>query len=182
MPGEAINRGGSLLWIMLLTAASVLTSWALACATPFAALAALAALHMARREGLILMAVAWFASQAVGFGIHHYPQDRSTLMWGGVIGLAAIASLLAARWAISRVAGGAVMLLGAAFVGAVLGYKSVIIAGALGLGGLNIALSLTYFARDFVRDGAIMIALLMLYRVLTAVGVPAASRRKLAAI
>ena len=168
-----MNRGGPLLWIALLSAASVMTSWALA---------ALAAFQMERREGLILMAVAWFASQAVGFGIHHYPQDPTTLMWGGVIGLAAIASLLVAGWAISGVAGGAVMSLAAAFAGAVLGYKSVIIAGALGLGGLNIALSPTYFARDCVRDGAIMIALLVLYRVLTAVGVPAASRRKLAAI
>jgi len=182
MAGEAINRGSPLLWIVLLSAASVLTSWALACATPFAALAALAALHMERREGLILMAVAWLASQAVGFGIHHYPRDPTTLMWGGVIGLAAIASLLAARSATSRAAGGAVMSLGAAFVGAVLGYKSVIIAGALGLGGLTIALSPTYFAQEFARDGAIMIALLVLYRGLTAIGVPSAARRELIAI
>ena len=178
MAGETMNPGGSLLWIVLLSAASVLTSWALACATPFAALAALAALHMARREGLILMAVAWFASQAVGFGIHHYPQDPTTLMWGGVIGIAAIASLLAACWTIGRLTGGAVASLAVAFVGATLGYKSVLIMGALALGGLKIALSPTYFAQDFVRDGAIMIVLLVLYRGLTALGVPAATRRE----
>ncbi|MDO6413341.1 hypothetical protein Q4F19_03005 [Sphingomonas sp. BIUV-7] len=175
------TRDGSLLWILLLSAASVAGSWALACATPFAALAALAATRMGRRDGLLLMAVAWFASQAVGFGIHHYSHSSKTLMWGGAIGTAAIVSLLAARWAERRARGGSALQLGAAYLGAVAGYKGMLVLWSLVLGGIGIALSPTYFAQGFVRDGAILLALLLLYRGLVAIGVPAAARGRLAA-
>lgn len=176
-----MTRDGSLLWIVLLSAASVLGSWALACATPFAALAALAATRMGRRDGLILMGVAWFASQAVGFGIHHYSHSPKTLMWGGAIGTAAIVSVLAARWAEGRAGGGSAVRLFVAYLGAVVGYKGMLVLWSLALGGLSIALSPVYFAQGFVRDGAILIALLALYRGLVAIGVPAAGRGRLAA-
>ena len=48
------NRGASALWVTLLTAASSVTTLALGCATPFPSLAALAAVHMRRRDGLAL--------------------------------------------------------------------------------------------------------------------------------
>jgi hypothetical protein len=44
-------------WIRLLTIATVAGSFAFACATPFPALAALAALHMNRRDAFILTGV-----------------------------------------------------------------------------------------------------------------------------
>lgn len=175
-----MTRDGSLLWIVLLSAASVLGSWALACATPFAALAALAATRMSRRDGIALMAVAWFASQAVGFGIHHYSHSPKTLMWGGAIGTAAIVSLLAARLAGTK-ARGSVAQLALAYLGAVVGYKGMLVLWSLALGGLSIALSPVYFAQSFVRDGAILLGLLLLYRGLVAIGVPAARGRLAAA-
>ena len=46
------DRGASALWVSLLTAASTTATLALACATPFPALAALAAVHMRRRDGV----------------------------------------------------------------------------------------------------------------------------------
>ena len=174
-----MGRDGSLLWIVLLSAASVLGSWALACATPFAALAALAATRMNRRDGLALMLVAWFASQAVGFGIHHYSHEPGTLMWGGAIGTAAIMSLLAARFAETMGRGSAARL-ALAYGGAVVGYKGMLVLWSLALGGLSIALSPVYFAQGFVRDGAVLLGLLILYRVLVAIGVPAAARGRLA--
>jgi hypothetical protein len=176
-----MDRNGSLLWIVLLSAASVAGSWAFACATPFAALAALAAARMGRRDGIAVMLVAWFASQAVGFGIHHYSHSPKTLMWGGAIGTAAIVSLLAARWSKTSVRGGSAARLAIAFGGATLGYKGMLVLWSLALGGLGIALSPTYFAQGLLRDGAMLVALVLLYRGLIAVGVPAASRGRLAA-
>jgi hypothetical protein len=175
-----MDRKGSLLWIGLLSAASVAGSWAFACALPFAALAALAATRMGRRDGIALMLVAWFASQAVGFGIHHYSHSPKTLMWGGAIGTAAVVSLLAARWAADRARGGSAVRLVAAFGGATLGYKAMLVLWSLVLGGLGIALSPTYFAQGLLRDGAMLVALVLLYRGLVAIGVPAASRGRLA--
>ncbi|PZU09527.1 MAG: hypothetical protein DI605_07510 [Sphingomonas sp.] len=169
-----------MLWIVLLSVASVLGSWALACATPFAALAALAATRMTKRDGIALMIVAWFASQAVGFGIHHYSHSTTPLMWGGAIGTAAVASLFAARWAEGRMRGGSAARLVAAFAGATLGYKGLLVLWSVALGGLGIALSPVYFAQGLARDGAILVALLLLYRGLVAIGVPAATRGRLA--
>ena len=65
--GAISKRGASALWVALLTAASTATTLALACATPFPSLAALAAVHMRQRDGVALMLLAWLASQGVGF-------------------------------------------------------------------------------------------------------------------
>src|SRR5437667_9327199 len=60
-------------WIALLVVASAAYSLAIACATPFAAFAAIAALTVPRRDALLLIGLVWFANQAVGFGMLHYP-------------------------------------------------------------------------------------------------------------
>lgn len=174
------NRDGALLWILLLSAASVGTSWAFACAAPVAALAALAATRMSKRDGIALMLVAWVASQAVGFMIHHYPRDPKTLLWGVAIGTAGIASLVAAREACARFADRPVARLVLAFIAASFGYKGALAVWSLGLGGVGIALSPFYFAKGFARDGAILIGLLLLYRGLLAIGLPGAGRARLA--
>ena len=70
------------LWILLLTAASVFVTLGMACATPFAALATLAALHMSRRDGLALIGIAWLADQAVGYGLLGYPRTANSFAWG----------------------------------------------------------------------------------------------------
>src|SRR5690606_37460670 len=79
------TSGTAALWVALLTAASSATTLALACATPFPALAALAAVHMRRRDGLALMLLAWAASQVVGFALLGYPRHGSTLAWGAAL-------------------------------------------------------------------------------------------------
>ena len=84
-------------WMGLVVLATVLLSRALACAMPFAAVAALGALCAGRRDGVLLVLLAWAANQAVGFGLLHYPVDATTLAWGGAIGLATLAGWACAR-------------------------------------------------------------------------------------
>jgi hypothetical protein len=89
-PAEA---AGVWLWIVLVGLGSIALSRWFACATPFSALAAAAAFTLRRREAIGLVVFVWAANQAVGFGFLHYPLDGSTLAWGVVIGVAAVASL-----------------------------------------------------------------------------------------
>ena len=77
-------------WIMVLTLATIAGSFVFACATPFPALATLAALHMSRRDAFILTGVIWVANQTVGYGVLHYPQTWDSFAWGIAIGAAAM--------------------------------------------------------------------------------------------
>jgi hypothetical protein len=83
-------------WIALLTVATVLGSFVFACATPFAALGALAALNMRKRDAFALTAVNFAANQIVGFGFLHYPHDAATIGWGVAIGVGALVATAAA--------------------------------------------------------------------------------------
>jgi hypothetical protein len=169
------DRANGMLWTLLLTAASVATTVVLACATPFAALAALAAVHMRRRDGVPLMLAAWAACQAIGFGLLGYPRDAGTFGWGLALAIAALAALYGADAAARRAEGSALRIViayGAAFVA----FKAVILIGTLAMGSGAAALSPAVVARGFVRDGAILAGLLMLYRGLVRLGVPPAPR------
>jgi hypothetical protein len=77
------------IWIVLVASSSVVFSLALACATPFAALATIAGLRMARRDALALVGVAWFVNQAVGL-LLSYPRTWDSFAWGAAIGIAAV--------------------------------------------------------------------------------------------
>ena len=116
-------------WITLLTIASVLFSFALTCATPFPALASLAALHMNRRDAFALIGVSWLANQIVGYGFLHYPQTWDSFAWGVVIGVAAAAATGVALIAVntSRRAG-PVVAAAAAFSSSFIAYQFVLYA------------------------------------------------------
>lgn len=94
-PNENTRRAGS---ILLLAGAATMFSVVFACATPFAALAAVAALTMRRRDAVLTILLAFAVNQAVGFGLLDYPQDASTIAWGAGIGVAALAALFAALY------------------------------------------------------------------------------------
>lgn len=176
MPGRAEPSASvaALLWIVLLTAASTGTTLVLACATPFAALAALAAVNMRRQDSALLVVVAWLASQVVGFGIHHYPHDPRTLAWAFGIGAAALGSAFAARAAQGRYTGRLQgVRLAAAFVAAFLAYNAVLALCALILGGISTTLDPVNLTRQFLRNGAILVGLLGLFHGLVAWGFPA---------
>jgi hypothetical protein len=176
---SATDRGASILWIVLLTAASTVTTLVLACATPFPALAALAATQMRRRDGIALMLAAWAVSQAVGFGALHYPHDASTLAWAVALGMAAIVSVFAAGWISDRIpASGPIVRLAAAFMAASIAFKLVILLWSFGIGGVATTLSPKINAQQFLRNGTILTGLAILYKLLVTIGVPAAAPRR----
>jgi len=79
---------------VLLTISCALASFALACATPFAAFAVIAAAMLPLRSALLVVTGAWLVNQGIGFGALHYPIDVATMLWGFVIGLAALAATM----------------------------------------------------------------------------------------
>ena len=172
-----VSQRASTLWIMLLTLSSVATTLIFACATPFPALAALTALHMRRVDGVALALAAWVASQAVGFGILGYPQDASTMLWGVAIGAAAIVGALAAHAVASRVRGSIPLRLAAAYLTAFAAFKLVILAVTLAKGDPCTAFTFDVLTRQVIRNAAILLGLLALYRGLISLGVPAAGVR-----
>jgi hypothetical protein len=81
----------------LLTISCALASLLFACATPFAAFAVVATAMLTLRPALLVVTGAWLVNQGIGFGLLHYPVDTNTILWGLVIGLAAlVATLLSA--------------------------------------------------------------------------------------
>jgi hypothetical protein len=75
-------RHASIFCFALLTVSCALTSVALACATPFAAFAVIAAATLPFRPALLVVTGAWLVNQSIGFGALHYPIDASTIAWG----------------------------------------------------------------------------------------------------
>lgn len=171
--------GASALWIFLLTAASMGTSFVLSCAMPFAALAALAAVHMHRSDALKLMGLVWLANQFVGFAFLHYPHSLTTYGWGLALGMAAVAALLGADSLLARsMPKTEPARLALAYGGAFVAFKMMILAWALGLGGVETTLDPAIVARQFLRDVAILVGLFIFYHALLGLGVPAPRPRR----
>jgi hypothetical protein len=82
-------------WGGALTIVTMASSLAVACGTPFAALAALGALFLPRRDALLLIAVNWLANQAIGFAFLHYPLNWDCYRGGIDIGIAALLATMA---------------------------------------------------------------------------------------
>jgi hypothetical protein len=85
-------RHAPLFSLALLTVSCALASFALACATPFAAFAVAASAMLPSRPALLVVTGAWLVNQAIGFGVLHYPINAQTMLWGLVIGAAALAA------------------------------------------------------------------------------------------
>ena len=83
-------------WGGILTVLTVASTLAVACGTPFAALATLAALFLPRRDAYVLIAANWLANQAIGFGLLHYPHNWDCYRGGIDLGIAALLSTFAA--------------------------------------------------------------------------------------
>jgi hypothetical protein len=90
------SRYAPLFGFALLTVSCALASFALACATPFAAFAVIAAAMLPLRPALLVVTGAWLVNQGIGFGALHYPIDGNTMLWGAAIGIAALAATAAA--------------------------------------------------------------------------------------
>jgi hypothetical protein len=130
-PMSAAKR--SAIWAAVLALTALLGSWALACAMPFAAFAAVTARTLRLRDALGTMAVIWLANQAVGVLVLDYPLDAVTLAWGAALGIAAlVACFVASR--VLTIARPVWQRLPLAFVAAYAAYEAVLIATGIALG------------------------------------------------
>lgn len=160
------------IWIGTMATVSTVTSLVLACATPFPSLAALAAMNVSRRDGMVLMFVAWFAAQAVGFIVHGFPFEPASMVWPFALGTAAVGSLLAAEFARQSMASThALLRAGGAYVGAFAGFKLGILLWVSLLDHGWAAFSADIMLRQFVRYGAIFAGLAAVQYALTRLGV-----------
>lgn len=122
--------------LVLLTVSCALASLALACATPFAAFAVVAAAMLPLRPALIVVAGAWLVNQTIGFGALHYPIDGSTVAWGFVIGAAALLSTAAASTVLRMLPQGRTpLMLAITLVAAYAVYELALLAATPFLGG-----------------------------------------------
>ena len=149
------------LWIGLVCIASIALSRVFACATPFAALATVAAFTLRRRDAVALVLSVWLANQLVGFGLMHYPLLASTFAWGAAIGAASLAALAAAR-GLTRVRLPAAVALPAALLAAYAAYELVLLGTSLllasGAGAFAPAVVARLFAINAVAFGALLCA------------------------
>lgn len=111
-------------WIALVTAASLVFSFALACATPFAALATVAGSRMTRGQARTTVAAAWLVNQFVGYLALGYPRTWDSFAWGAAIGLAA----LVATELVLAIRPPNLVALGGAFAAAFVAYEGVLLA------------------------------------------------------
>lgn len=84
-------------WAGVILASGIGLSTFFACATPFAALATIAALKLQRRDMVLVLTLVWIANQAVGYGLLGYPWTWDSAAWGAAIGIATLLAAITAR-------------------------------------------------------------------------------------
>ncbi|MBV9557660.1 MAG: hypothetical protein JO254_11325 [Pseudolabrys sp.] len=94
---EANQRQTTLVVAGLLAAASASASLIFACATPFAAFAALAVSILPLRHALLAVGASFVVNQIIGFGWLAYPMTADAAAWGVVMALATGLAVLTAR-------------------------------------------------------------------------------------
>ena len=130
------SRYAPLFCFALLTIACGLASFVFACATPFAAFAVVAAAALPSQSALLAVTAAWVVNQAIGFGVLHYPVDMNTILWGLVIGMAALAATVTSTIVLRMLRrNGTPVALGFALIGAYAAYELVLLAATPLLGG-----------------------------------------------
>jgi hypothetical protein len=159
------------LWVAAVTGASTLISLALACATPFPALSALAGARRRMSDGILLVAAAWGVAQTIGFCARGFAMDAQGAIWSATLLAAAIISVMAAhRLSASLSSSRAALRIGASYVGAFVAFKAVVLVTSLMLDSGHNAFTAEVLARQFVRNGFILGALLVLQAGLGRVG------------
>lgn len=165
------------LWLGLMTAASTGTSLLLACATPYPALAALAGAQARRTDSMLLIILAWAAAQLAGFALVGPSRDAGSHGWSIALLMAATGSLLAAQ-AGARIGApwGRAGRLIAGYVAAYIGFKAVVLLWTLLIGADCAAFAPHVLARQFARNGLILIGLVIVDRLVARAGIaPAAA-------
>jgi hypothetical protein len=162
--------GRRLFWAATLIAASVAFSLGFACAVPLAGFAAFAALTAGRSEALLLVLVVFLANQCVGFGLLHYPHTAETFIWGGVLGVVALAATWAALWTRDHLRTGRLTTMASAFLVAFVVYEGLLFAATAISGEGFEAYAGPVVARIFAINAAAFVGLLALHRIAAAVG------------
>jgi hypothetical protein len=166
-------------WGGILTAVTVASTLAAACGTPFAALAALAALFLPRRDAFVLIGVNWLANQAIGFGLLHYPLNWDCYRGGINLCIAAVAATAAAMLAQQALRkGGAAFAVIGSFAAAFVTYEALLFAISPWRSGGDFAWPVVRYILDV--NAIAFAGLLLLQTAATAVGlaVPRAARWK----
>lgn len=170
------------LWLALLVAASAAFSFVFACATPFAAFAAAAALTLSRRDALRLTVAVWLANQVLGYAVLKYPWTANSFAWGAVLGAAALLTTVAARGVALRLAGrGYAVRALATLLAAFMVYEGVLFAVAVAWLGGTESFTLLIVGRIFSVNVVAFIGLYALHRVGVAVGLIGPSTLRLSA-
>jgi hypothetical protein len=160
-----------LIWVGLLAVASVLFSGVFACAVPLAALAALAALDIERRDGLMLIAAVWLANQIWGYGVLAYPHDLTTAAWGLTMGAGSVVAYLCARATVTALSGNLVLTAVSALLVSFAAYEATLYAATFVLGGGDEAFTAAVVGRIAAIDAAAFVALLFVHRLAVAAGI-----------
>jgi hypothetical protein len=156
-------------WVAIVTSAMIAFSFAFACATPLAAVAAFAGSRMSRRDGPTLIIAAWLANQLIGYLVLDYPRTWDSYAWGATIGaaslLAGIAAAGAARtvrqWWLSPYA---------AFVAAFSVYEGALFAATVVLPSCAGAFSPSVIARILAINAGAMVGLMAIHSLAAFVG------------
>ncbi|HVY17174.1 MAG TPA: hypothetical protein VHB27_18265 [Rhodopila sp.] len=162
------SGAGRAIWMALIVVAGAGLSLFYACATPFAALATLAALKTDRRDTALVVGLVWLANQVIGYGFLHYPHDLVSIVWGLAIGVAAGTALLAAIALAPRRPGPFGVSL--PFVGAFTAYEFVLYLASFALPTEDGAFALSVVKQIFVVNAVVLVALVLLHWLATAVG------------
>lgn len=158
---------GSGVWIALIAALTVIGSFGFACVAPLAAVAALAALTLDRREGLILVVAAWLINQVVGFVLLSYPHTVDTYAWGTAIGASSVLGYFAARPLVSRL-GTSVLGITAAFVAAFAVYQLALYAFGVATAYAGDSFSLAVVGEVLAINAVAYVGFLVIHRVAVA--------------
>lgn len=96
------SAAANLVWIVILTFASIGGSLVISCVAPFVALAVALAGTVRLASALRAMTAIWLTNQFVGFVFYHFPRTANTMLWGLAIGGAALLSTLVAAFLMKR--------------------------------------------------------------------------------
>ena len=164
------NATTTLAWSAILATTAALGSYGLACVLPFAAIAALAAITLSTRQAVALIGAVWGVNQIVGFTMLGYGTGDHAVVWGLVIGGAALLSLAAAK----RAAGRGPHLPSVQSIGvlacAIVAYQAVMFVGAYALDGF--ASSTPEIVGTVARNDALWFLGLGALRTLLGLGLP----------
>lgn len=148
-------------WIGLIVASGTCLSPFFACVTPFAALAALAALKLGPRDGFVVIGFVWLANQAIGYGFLGYPWTWDSVAWGLAIGACSGLAVVAAK-ALST-ARPAPLAISLPFMAAFTAFEFGLYVAGYVLPGSNGAFSAAVVGQIFLTNAVVLCALIALF-------------------